>query len=194
MNLLQLVANGDRDAFRRLFDDWWDTVYSAALRLTKSPEMAEDLAQEVFIRVWDHRDKLPGVDNMGAFLYTITRNLVRDVFRKQVLHDSNQPFLSAYFDVAGATPVQLLEQKELSHKISRALEKLPEHLRKVFVLRFIEGHGHKEISEVLQITPVTSRVFLARAVQQLRADLSDGTLFTDISLLLLLAILFYFFF
>ena len=134
------------------------------------------------------------VKRKDDFLYTITRNLARDVFRKQVLHDSNQPFLSVYFDVAGDTPSQLLEQKELSHKISKAMDKLPEHLRKVFVLRFIDGCGHKEISETLQITPVTSRVFLARALQLLRADLSAGAPFIGFSLILLLSIIFYFFF
>ncbi|HEY0271703.1 MAG TPA: sigma-70 family RNA polymerase sigma factor [Chitinophaga sp.] len=172
MNVLQLVAQGNREAFRHLFNDWWDTVYSAALRLTKSPEMAEDLAQEVFIRVWDHREKLPALDNMGGFLYTITRNLARDLFRKQLLHDSNLAFLSTYFDVAGNTPSQVLEQKELAGKIGRALDRLPEHLRKVFLPRYMEGQSHQAISVALQITPVTSRVFLARAVQQLRTDLS----------------------
>lgn len=176
MNLLQRIADGDREAFRTLFDDWWDRVYSAALRLTKSPELAQDLSQEVFIRLWDHRHKLPALENFGGFVYTILRNLARDVVRKQVLHDSNQPFLSTYFDVAGDTPSQLLEQKELSQKISRALEQLPEHQRKVFLLRYLEGHSHQEIADLLQITPVTSRVFLARAVQQLRAKLAtDGT-------------------
>lgn len=172
--LLRSASLGDGVAFRQLFDALWGAVYSAALRLTKSPEMAQDLAQEVFIKLWDNRAALGGINNIRAYLYTITRNLTHDHLRKQVLRESNRDFLSTYFSLNTSTPQQLLENKELGHKLNAAIQKLPEYQRNVFNMSYIEGLSHKEIAQKLGITPLTSRVYLVRAINLLRKDMSGS--------------------
>lgn len=173
-NLVQSVAQGDKRAFQRLFDELWEVIYSTGLRLTKSPEAAQDLAQEVFIKLWDNREGLAEVRNVHAYLYIITRNLAHDYLRKQILRDNNQDFLSTYFQLNGATPEQLLENKELAFKLQNAVLRLPSHLREVFQLSYLDGLSHKLIAGKLGITPLTSRVYLVRAIQFLRKELAGS--------------------
>lgn len=172
--LLQKVASGDKMAFRRLFDQLWENVYSAALRLTRSPEMAQDLSQEVFVRLWEQRSKLPDVTNIYAYLYTITRNLVTDFLRKKVFQDSNKPFLVSYYQHNDADPFSSLELREQKEKLKVAIDQLPLQLKQVVTLAYFEGRSHKEIAAVLQITPASSRIYLVRAIAMLRKHSEQG--------------------
>lgn len=168
--LLQQVASGDRMAFRRLFDQLWASVYSAALRLTRSPEMAQDLSQEVFVRLWENRSKLADVTNIYAWLYTITRNLVTDFLRKKVFQDNNKAFLASYYAHNDADPFSTLELREQQEKLKAAIEQLPLQLKQVVTLSYFEGRSHKEIAAILQITPASSRIYLVRAIAMLRKN------------------------
>ena len=172
--LLQQVASGDKMAFRRLFDQLWASVYSAALQLTRSPEMAQDLAQEVFVRLWEHRGKLNEVTNIYAWLYTITRNLVTDFLRKKVFQDSNKAFLVSYYQHNDADPFSKLELREQKEKLREAIDQLPLQLKQVVTLAYFEGRSHKEIASVLQITPASSRIYLVRAIAMLRRNSAQG--------------------
>jgi RNA polymerase sigma-70 factor (family 1) len=170
--LLQKIARGDKQAFQYLFDKQWKFVYSNALRLTKSPEMAEDLAQDIFVRLWNNRRKLAAVNNIQAFLFTVSHNLVHDYLRTKVFKESNRDALLAYFDQPENTPLETLERKELSGKLQSAIDQLPPQLKTIFQLSHLNGFSHKEIAGKLNISPLSSRVFLSRAIMQLRKYLS----------------------
>jgi hypothetical protein len=95
--LLLRVSMGDEVAYSQLFRKYWPQVYGTGLRLTRSPEQAKDLAQEMFLKLWDNRDKLPGVQKLDSFLYTSSRNLIMDHLKKKVLNVTNIEFLIDYF-------------------------------------------------------------------------------------------------
>jgi RNA polymerase sigma-70 factor (family 1) len=166
-HLLLALAAGDRTAFTRIFEQYWAQVYGVALRLTKSPEMARDLAQDIFLKLWDHRDKLTKVNNFYSFLYTITRNQVHDQLRKKVFRESNREFLVNYFSAGQTTIADSLESRELDHLLHEAIEKLPPQLKQVLKLGRLEGLSHEEISAKMGITPQSSRTYMARAVAAL---------------------------
>ncbi|MEP7257518.1 MAG: RNA polymerase sigma factor [Flavitalea sp.] len=166
--LLKRIAGGDERAYHDLFIQLWPNVYSAALRLTKSPELAQDLAQEVWLRVWEHRVGLPKVANIYAFMYTITRNLVTDFLRTKVFHDNNIPFLKSHFQHTEADVFGQLEQAEQKESLQEAISKLPGQLGQALTLAYYEGKSHKEIAAIMQITPASSRIYLVRAIALLR--------------------------
>ncbi|HWK03551.1 MAG TPA: RNA polymerase sigma-70 factor [Puia sp.] len=166
--LLQLVAKSDRQAYRQLFDRYWDQVYGIGLRLTKSPEQAKDLAQDIFLKLWDNREKLPEIKNLRAYLFIISRNLIHDHIRTKVFRESNREFLIHYFSYHEASHQERLEQKELGEALHEAINQLPPKLHQVFMLSRFEGLSHEEIAQRLNITPLSSKTYMVRALMALR--------------------------
>jgi len=172
-HLLESIARGDTQAYRQLFDAYWDRVYGVALHLTKSPEQARDLAQDIFLKLWDARSGLAGVRNFDNFLYVVTRNLFHDHIRNRVFRESNKEFLTQFFSGEESSPHQRLEQKEMSQALEQAINGLPPQLRQVFVLHRLEGLSHEEIARRLHISPLSSKTYMTRALIALRRHLGD---------------------
>lgn len=183
-NLLLSLAAGDKDAFGRVFEKCWDQVYGVALRLTKSPEMARDLAQDIFVKLWDHRQKLPEVKNFPSFLYIITRNLVHDQLRKKIFRESNMERLINYFSGIDATVPEILESKELEHFLRKSIDRLPPKLKQVLTLGRMEGLSHEEIAAKMGITPQSSKTYMVRALAALHKEMARHAPKTVVLLLL----------
>jgi RNA polymerase sigma-70 factor (ECF subfamily) len=171
-NVLLSLAAGDKEAYASVFEKYWDRVYGAALRLTKSPEMARDLAQDIFLKLWDQRHQLPKVKNFPSFLYAITRNLVHDHLRKKVFRESNREYLINYFSRAEATAPELLESKEMDDLLHTSIDKLPPKLRQVLKLGRLEGLSHEEIAARMGITPQSSKTYMVRALAALNKEMA----------------------
>jgi RNA polymerase sigma-70 factor (ECF subfamily) len=170
--LLRLVAAGNMQAYQQLFEMYWDQVYGTGLRLTKAPEQAKDLVQDIFLKVWDNREKLQGVRNFSAYLYMTTKNLIHDQVRSRVFRESNREFLTNYFAYTESSPQLLLEQKEMGEVLEAAINKLPPKLREVINLRRLEGLSHKEIAIRLNISYISSKTYMVRALMALRKEMS----------------------
>ncbi len=69
--LFQLMAEGDEDAFKKIFESFWPQVYGTSLRLSKSPEQARDLSQDIFLRLWEGREKLAAIKSPESYIYNI---------------------------------------------------------------------------------------------------------------------------
>ena len=171
--LLSSLAAGDKQAFAQIFELYWDRVYGAALRLTKSPDLARDLGQDIFLKLWDNREKLAGVKNFPSFLYAITRNLVFDHLRKKVFRESNREFLLHYFARTEAPALEALESRELDQLLYAAIDRLPPKLKQVLRLARFEGLSHEEIASRLGITPQSSKTYMVRALAALNKDLTS---------------------
>ncbi|TWF45715.1 RNA polymerase RpoE-like sigma-24 subunit [Chitinophaga polysaccharea] len=166
--LLQLVAEGCTVAYKQLFQEYWEQVYGAGLYLTKSPESAKDLAQEIFLKLWDNRSALPEIRNLSKYLFVITKNLFHDQLRKKIFQESNKEFLVDYFSLKENTPHEQLEKKEVGNALAEAISSLPPQLREVFVLKRLDGLSHQEISVKLNISPISTKTYLTRALILIR--------------------------
>ncbi len=173
-------------AYQQLFDLYWDQVYGIGLRLTKTPEQAKDLAQDVFLKLWDNRSKLTEVRDFRSYLFVLTRNLIYDQIRTRIFHESNREFLNNYFAYNESSPQELLEQKELGEALNAAIHKLPPRLRQVFNLRRSEGLSHVEIAKRLNISTISSKTYMVRALMALRKEIirNPGKLFLVATFLL----------
>ncbi|HET9053220.1 MAG TPA: sigma factor, partial [Cyclobacteriaceae bacterium] len=87
------IANGDNEAFDRLFYYYWDHVYSVALVMSKSPSMAEDIAQEVFLSLLENRAALAGVENLKGYLYNHVKFNLHKRLRRLRVEDAYQHYL-----------------------------------------------------------------------------------------------------
>lgn len=173
--LLLLVAGGDKNAYQEIFLRYWGQVYGTCLRLTKAPELAKDLAQEIFLKLWDQRARLTEVKKLDAYLYVIARNLVTDYLRKNVFVSSQAARLEEYFAYDGPGPQQRLEYRELEKLLKEAVDQLSPQLRQVFILSREEGLSHEQIAGRMGISRVSSKAYIVRALAEIRKYLGRHT-------------------
>ncbi|ERJ59370.1 RNA polymerase sigma factor [Sphingobacterium paucimobilis] len=185
-DFIEHLAKGANQAFQMLFEKYWSHVFSTVKKLVKSPELAEDIAQEIFVKVWHRREELSTISNIEAYLYTVSKNTTLDALRKKVLITENIDQLIHYFKDQALTPQQRLEYQELQQNIQQAIDTLPEKVKEVFVLSRFEGLSHEEISEKLNISITSSKTYIVRALKLIRAYMATNT---DLPLLVMAALL-----
>jgi RNA polymerase sigma-70 factor (ECF subfamily) len=162
-----LVAAGDAEAFTVLFNRYWDNIYGAAFALTKSREMAEDVVQEIFGRIWQKREALAAIDNFSDYLFILARNYIFSEFEKLRVRQEHVSRLQRYFERREQNPEHLLLAKEGTALIERAIAQLSPQQQQVFRLSRQEGHTHKEIAALMGISVHTVRNHMIRALQSL---------------------------
>jgi RNA polymerase sigma-70 factor (ECF subfamily) len=180
--LVQSCAAGDDDACARLVADHQRMVYQLALHLLGDPQEALDLSQDVFLRVFRTLSQFRGQSALKTWIYRIVINQASNRQRWwRRRHRAQQVSLDEHMDVHGefpaahhdATPEQALGQKETADAVWRVLDGLPFDQRAVVVLREIDGLSYDEIADSLGVAVGTVKSRLARARQQLRAELGS---------------------
>lgn len=165
---VSLAAGGDRRAFERVYREHVDRVYALCTRMLADRVLAEEVTQDVFVRVWE---KLPGFRGESAFSTWLHRVTVNVVLSRRKVTGLQQGRTSDDEDaVAAATsrPVSVGDRLDLESAIAT----LPAGARRVFVLHDVEGYTHEEIGDQLGITPGGSKAQLHRARMLLRAALT----------------------
>ncbi len=167
-SLLQRAASGDQNAFRKLFEKYWDRIFSNALYFLKSPDLAQDLAQEVFIRIWIRREQLAEVQQFENYLHRVSKNLIVDELRKKLPSILNLD--SCFNETEDLTwnAHKALEFKELEKQINNAVNQLPMQMQTAFKLSRFEGLTHQQIACVMNISKVTSQNYIARAITSIK--------------------------
>lgn len=170
-NLLLKLSCGDDKAFTALYQAYRERVYAGAYKLLKSHEQAQEILQDVFMKVWLNRASANTVTNFKSYLYTVTRNTVYDHFRK-IANDSKkiEEFILEATLFQPASVEQTMAYKELEGRLALVLEKMPQKCREVFVLCKIEGRSYKEVSEMLNISTATINNHIVKASRILKAN------------------------
>jgi len=171
--LLLRISQGDAWAFRQIFNAYSRQVYSLCIKLTKDAEQAKDLTQEIFARLWIKRDRLQGVLNFRGFLTTMALNLIRNELRRKVLDLTNEAFLLNYFEESAPAADKLMEFKEFQCMVQEAVDHLPPQLNRSFVLSRMAGMSHAEIARQMELSPLTVKSHIARALTFIRAYLEQ---------------------
>ncbi len=171
-NLVRCAAEGDREAFSRLYKLHINRVYGLSLRLTTDRLKAETLTQDTFVKAWFSLSGYSGTGSFAGWLSRISVNLWRDKFRSEKRRQKLQEQASLQWEndrSSSGSVIPLLTALDLE----RSLPKLPEGARTVFVLYEIEGYKHHEIGELLGLTTGTIKSQLHRARKLLRVLLTD---------------------
>ncbi|WP_343702112.1 sigma-70 family RNA polymerase sigma factor [Chitinophaga sp.] len=187
--LLRMIASGDEQAYQAVFERYWDAVYSTALLLTKSPTLAEDVAQDVFTVLWEKKASLPTVEKLEGFLFITARNMIYTRFRKLASGDAYKRYiLDCFREEGGRRADEITEVRELEQTILRAIQQLPPQQQKAFRLSRFEGMRHEEIAVTMGLSRVTIKSYIVQAIATLRKTLANnpsGALITLWGLLLL---------
>lgn len=169
--LILRIAEGDQSAFQTLYNHYVKHVYGIGLRLMKSPELAQDLTQEIFTRVWIKRETLREVQHFRPWLNTITKNLARDYLRKKVIVPGYEPYMLGYFADLSPSAEEELAHRQLQQAMKDAIDQLSPQLKTAFTLSRFQGLTHEQIAKEMQISPTTSKSHLVRALASIRSYL-----------------------
>ncbi|MHA4811806.1 RNA polymerase sigma factor [Flavitalea flava] len=181
--LLQRVAKDDHDAFRQLFDLYADRLYAAVYNYTKSRFIAEELVQEVFIKLWDHRTQLKEIQDLTAYLYRMVFNHI-NTYLKRTANERRILEKAETWMTAGQDGTrQQLEANEMLRIINTAINRLPPQKKLIYHLSREKGLSYQEIAEKLHLSPNTVKNHLVEAMKLLRSYLKDHAL--EITLLIL---------
>ena len=170
----------DPSAFTAIVDRHKDRIVNYLTRLVRDRDRAEDLAQETFVRLYQHRDRYREVGQLAAFLFRIATNLVASEERRKKRWRLLRPVLvrddAAADGVATAPPRHDPEDHALAaeerHVVTRAISRLPLDFRAPLVLREIEGLSYRDIAEALDLSEGTVKSRLHRARALLEAELA----------------------
>lgn len=174
--LLVHVAGGDQKAFTRLVDLFWNDVYSHALAYTKSHSRAQEITQDVFLTLWNKRDRLPGVNNFKNYLFILGRNQIISSLRKKL--EEPQEYDPLENPETVLMPDQQFQYKEFYKTILEAIEKLPPVRKAIFKMSRLQGLSYEEIAAKMNISKNTVKEHIVLSLNFLRSYLHarDGML------------------
>ena len=168
--LVARVANGDETACRLLVDRHLSRVIAVARRLLGNQADAEEVSQEVFLRVWTHADRWePGRAQFSTWLHRVATNLCLDRLRRRTMDDIDS-IPEPVSDEPG--PEELLEQGDLAKRVDVALQALPDRQRAAITLTHFQGLSNIEAAEVLEVSVEAVESLLGRARRALRVSLA----------------------
>tara|TARA_B100000925_G_C21903321_1_gene428096 strand:+ start:95 stop:679 length:585 start_codon:yes stop_codon:yes gene_type:complete len=166
---------GDKAAFEQLVIRHQELVFSLAYKLTGNREMANDVAQEAFIRAWKAIEKFRGDSTFSTWIYRITVNTAWTLRKKAKKHNTlniDDTYEPIVIDEK-KDPELVAINSDLSSVLINALDKIPIEQRIIVELKNIEGRSHKEIADYLDISVTAAKVRLHRAHQKLRQILEE---------------------
>lgn len=165
LNLFRLIAEGNEKAFSELFHEYNSRLFTVVLKITKSKGDAEEIIQNVFLKLWLNRHKLHEIENPGAWLYKVSSNLALSFLRSKASLLRHQKVMQ-FRHSNEPDDIQLeLEAKEIKKLVSLAIEDLPAGRREIFKLSRNDGLNRMEIARKLGIAESTVKNQLGSALK-----------------------------
>jgi len=181
----QWAQHGHEPAFRELVRRYERPVFSLLYRMVRDRALAEDLAQETFIKVLNGIKSYNPQFKFSSWIFKIANNAAIDHLRKRDLdtlsldgspHATTPEEMSAtalQLGDRGESPLQEVEARELGSAIERAIAKLRPEYRACILLRHVEGHSYEEIARILDLPLGTVKTYIHRGRNELRVYLED---------------------
>lgn len=164
------LSNADihEQLFHNLFREYEQKLYVFVVRVLRSDDLARDIIQDVFLKLWTIRTQLAEMDNVNGYLYRMAENRVYDYLRMAATQEDTRKEL--WYRLQGvdeATAADQLESREYNAVIQRAIEQLPAQRKLIYLLNKQEGMKYKDIAAELNISPHTVRNQLSEAFRQI---------------------------
>lgn len=172
--LMDAAKNGDAAAFGRLFEKYQIPVFRYFYSRLRDRDRAEDFTQNVFLKVYRNSEKIDWGDNPLKYFFTAARNILIDHWRKkqEILLDDEEKVWQTLSDTR-PTPIDLVEQAEISEILRQALAGLEEEDAEIVALKYFAGLPAKIIAEIFGLTEATVRQRQCRALKALRKFLPE---------------------
>ncbi|GGC17051.1 DNA-directed RNA polymerase sigma-70 factor [Parapedobacter defluvii] len=171
--VLSQLRDGSYEAFEYIYHRYKVRLAASMLRLLKSTDLVDDLLQELFVRLWEHRESINPEQPIKAYLFRIAENLVYDTFRRLSKDRRLQDQLFHAMEEIGADIEKQFFMQEDRQAIEAVIAMLPPKRRQVFTLCKLESKSYEEVSSLLNISLSTVNDHIYKANQFLKQHLAD---------------------
>ncbi len=170
-----LLREGDMVAFYNIYERYCKRLYGFVLKFIKQEADAEEIVQEVFIKVWESRDKIDIYSSFESFLFTVAYNTTMSLFRKRV-HEKRylQHLISLQLHEDTPDLIDEIHFNELNQRVQSLLNELTPRQREIFQLSRVEGLTHEEIAKKLNISLNTVKKHMVNTLSFLRSHIDDS--------------------
>lgn len=167
--LIELIREGDPLSFEILFQKYYVRFYNFVLNLTKNPQTAEDIVQNVFMKIWINRKNLCPDQSIHNYIYVLSKHEVLNHLRDRKVYTQVERLVMAEQPYEAVTD-QNMDLKELDDRIRKFIAAMPEQRRKVFLLSRYRGMGNKAIAELMGLSVRTVDRHINLALTSLRKE------------------------
>lgn len=167
--LLVKLWDGDQQAFEKLYFQHSKRILINVLKLVKDTDEAQEILQDVFIRIWNNRKNIDPDKSFSSYLFTVAQNLVRDFFRKAALNRKMQDAIIKQSTEFYEHIESNLYFKESNLILQNAIDSLPTQRKRIYTLCKIDGKSYREAADILGISVSTVDNQLVKAVQGIKA-------------------------
>lgn len=166
---------GDREAFKKIFLAYYERLYGFAYSFVKRSDVAEDIVQTVFLKIWEQKESWDPPGLLKHYLFTAVRNEALNILKHLKIVSETEEEVSMIYDEIKSSyySEQDQEVEKLRKEIQKAIDKLPERCQQIYILSRRSGLTYAEIAEILEISVNTVGTQMGRALSSLRSDLSD---------------------
>ncbi len=168
--IIRGLKKGDKSCIDILYKTYHQRIYAFALSYLKVSEDALDVAHEVFICLWEKREKLDAEKNIESFVFAVTRNTVLSIFRKRASEQKYLSYLTS-LTIEDTVTEKMVNYNLLNEKVETLVAQLPPRRREVYTLSRKRGLSNKEISTRMNITEKTVEDHITKALASLRNGL-----------------------
>ena len=168
-NLWSSVRQGNESAFRQLFDQYWESLFSYATKITRDHSLAQDIVQGLFVHLWEKHASLPQVTAVLPYLLSALKNRLLNALRDENLYQRHVDIFKETNNINDHSVVEQLQFKETEQLLLRSINQLPGKMKDVFYLHRIENLSVAEIAMRQGTSPQTIRNQLNTALQKIRS-------------------------
>ncbi|MDN5216482.1 RNA polymerase sigma-70 factor [Fulvivirgaceae bacterium BMA12] len=167
-DLLKAIRYGQKKAFNILFDRYASQLHHVALKYTGSPDKAEDIVQETFVKVWTHREKLQPHLPFVPYIIRISKNLIINRAKKRLHEQAYLRYKSLVHQDIGDTTENHVFLKELKDLLETKVAQLPEKRKKIYQMSREQGLTNREIAKKLVVSESTVENHINKALKDLK--------------------------
>lgn len=169
-----LIQQDDKVAFYQLYESYSKRLYGFVLRFLKQEDDAEEIVQEVFVKIWESRKKIDAYSSFESYIFTIAYNATISLLRKRITESKYLEHLKSVQFEDTPDIIGEIQYKELNEKIHSLLDELTPRQKEIFLLSREAGLSHKEIAEKLDISVLTVKKHITNTLAFLKSRLDNG--------------------
>jgi RNA polymerase sigma-70 factor (ECF subfamily) len=173
--MLHRLKQGDENAFEVIFRKYYAKIYHFVLNTLYDKTLAEDITQNVFLSVWEHREDIIPEKNFSTYLYTIAKNQVFRETEKRILSSRYEDYiLQTRLNEEDFSTEETIDADMLEETILQLIDQLPEARKRIFLLHFKEQLSNREIAEKLSISVENVEMQVRRSLIHIRKHLNPS--------------------
>ena len=172
-DIFRLFAEGNAEAFRKIFESFYPKVYGFVEHLVHDPDEAKDVTQKIFIRMWINRDKFLDVNDYDSYIFILSKYTVLNHIRHRKTPVTDAPL----HDIRDSgSPEDKVQMQEIRKRVDGIVEKMPRQRRQIFRMSRMLGLRNDEIARELDLSKKTVENHINLALREIRTRLENNTL------------------